>query len=197
MDKNKTFIIVIGILFLIIVAAYFGGRRQGINSEKNKTLDKEFKTITIKTKLTEKQIDSIKATVNVLTKEKETLKQKDTEIKKEADKIVIEKPKDEVCNDLYEKSVSKIGLLENRISVKDSIEKKSNNIITNQSIMLSKKDTIISYKDRQIQILKDKKPVTKKFGIGVSFGYGIKVENNRISATPYVGVGINYNIFNF
>ena len=63
--------------------------------------------------------------------------------------------------------------------------------------MLSKKDTIISYKDRQIQILKDKKPVTKKFGIGVSFGYGIKVENNRISATPYVGVGVNYNIFNF
>ena len=42
-----------------------------------------------------------------------------------------EKPKDTVCNDLYNKANTKIELLNNQISIKDSIEDKSNKIINN------------------------------------------------------------------
>ena len=38
-----------------------------------------------------------------------------------------------------------------------SIEKKSNSIIDNQSRMLSKKDSIIGYKNKQINLIQQKK----------------------------------------
>lgn len=35
------------------------------------------------------------------------------------------------------------------------------------------------------------------FGIGVSIGYGIFNQDNQLKTTPYVGVGLNYNLINF
>ena len=37
----------------------------------------------------------------------------------------------------------------------------------------------------------------RPFSLGVQLGYGIYQQNNQIKTTPYVGVGINYNLFNF
>ena len=49
-----------------------------------------------------------------------------------------------------------------------------------------KKDTIIMYKDRIIDLPKNR----KRLGLGVQAGYGI---DNR----PYVGLGVSYNLFVF
>lgn len=37
----------------------------------------------------------------------------------------------------------------------------------------------------------------KKFGIGVSVGYGLNFNKDGVRTSPYVGVSANYNIFNF
>ncbi len=37
----------------------------------------------------------------------------------------------------------------------------------------------------------------KRLGIGVSAGYGITHHNNAIYTTPYIGVGLNYNLIEF
>lgn len=37
----------------------------------------------------------------------------------------------------------------------------------------------------------------KRCGIGVQVGYGFGVQNNRVQAFPYIGVGLSYNIVRF
>lgn len=39
------------------------------------------------------------------------------------------------------------------------------------------------------------KPKQKRFGVGVQVGYGYDIQKNSLS--PYVGVGVSYNLFNF
>lgn len=52
------------------------------------------------------------------------------------------------------------------------------------------RDTI----NMQIPII-EKKPKPKRWGIGVQTGLGYSPNNNNVS--PYIGVGISYNILNF
>ncbi|MDM1093420.1 DUF6808 domain-containing protein [Myroides odoratimimus] len=40
------------------------------------------------------------------------------------------------------------------------------------------------------------KPV-KRFGIGISTGYAVTLNNNQLEAKPYIGIGLNYNLINF
>lgn len=37
----------------------------------------------------------------------------------------------------------------------------------------------------------------KRFGIGISTGYGFTINQNNIQASPYVGIGLNYNLIQF
>lgn len=45
-------------------------------------------------------------------------------------------------------------------------------------------------------ITKEVKPITKpkRWGIGLQAGYGASISNKQIQATPYIGIGISYNI---
>lgn len=40
-------------------------------------------------------------------------------------------------------------------------------------------------------------PKTKRWGLGVQAGYGAYLNNGVVHATPYIGIGISYNIFSW
>lgn len=42
----------------------------------------------------------------------------------------------------------------------------------------------------------EEKPI-KRFGIGISTGYAVTLNNNQLITQPYLGVGLNYNVLNF
>ena len=56
-------------------------------------------------------------------------------------------------------------------------------------------DSIQIYQQTQY-ITKEVKTVTKpkRWGIGLQAGYGVSISNKQIQATPYIGIGISYNI---
>ena len=56
-------------------------------------------------------------------------------------------------------------------------------------------DSIHIYQ-RTEYITKEIKMVTKpkRWGIGLQAGYGVSFGNKQIKATPYIGIGISYNI---
>lgn len=198
--NNKNYLIYgISLLFLILLIGfvYFTGRNNGINSQKNADIKTELKTLIIKEKVTQKQIDSIKALQPKIQQEKQDFIKQETIIKEKIIRIPIEKPKDTVCNDLYFKATAKIDLLNSQISIKDSVENRSNKIINNQSLVIDKQEIIIKNKDQQIDLINNKKSINKRFGLGVNIGYGFSVSKDRIELKPYVGVGISYNFANF
>ena len=69
--------------------------------------------------------------------------------------------------------------------------------------------TVVIDKNNEIRVMSDNpyvkyremsgftiaKPKKKKFGIGIQAGYGYNIRNNNLS--PYIGIGIHYNIFSF
>lgn len=196
--KNyKTYIISIIFIIILIFLAYRKGLDNGFKLEKDKYIDDKLKVLVIKSKITQKQIDSIKSLQPEIYKEKRILIKSEKIIKDSIKKIVIEKPKDTICNELYVKSSKKINLLEKQISIKDSIEHKSNRLLSNQDLIISKQDSLIKNMNSQINLIKDKKIKTKKFGVGVNVGYGIYIKNKQIEYKPYIGVGISYNFLNF
>lgn len=196
-SNNKTWIIICVILGAIMIAIYLFGRYNGIRTEQNNNIEKEIKPLVIKEKITQKQIDSLYSILDKNQDVKDDFKEKEIEIIKQIEYIPLEKPKDTVCNELYKNASNKISLLNDRIVIKDSIESRSNKIIENQYSIISRKDSIIGYKDKQINLIKNKKPIPKKIGIGLHVGYGMSVSENRVEVRPYVGVGISYNVFTF
>ena len=56
-------------------------------------------------------------------------------------------------------------------------------------------DSIQIYQQTEY-ITKEVKTVTKpkRWGIGLQAGYGVSISNKQIQATPYIGIGISYNI---
>lgn len=40
-------------------------------------------------------------------------------------------------------------------------------------------------------------PIKKRWGLGIQVGYGATLNGNQITTSPYVGVGISYNILRF
>ena len=49
----------------------------------------------------------------------------------------------------------------------------------------------------KVDITTEKRCKNKRWGLGVQVGYGVGVNNNQIYTTPYIGLGISYNILNF
>lgn len=197
MTQSTKNIIIISVILLLLTSVFIIGRYIGKKSEENKQSRKEIEKVEVKIGLTEKQVDSIYKNLLKNQEIKKVFIEKEAQIVREIQKIVIEKPKDTVCNDLYNKATSKINLLNNQISIKDTIEKKSNDIINNQYNIISKKDSIISYKNAQIDLYKNMKPPPKKIGVGIQVGYGLSVTENKLETRPYIGLGVSYNIFNF
>lgn len=75
----------------------------------------------------------------------------------------------------------------------------------------SKRTWILGPKESYIDIYSDDPRVTikglnsftlqeksqRRFGIGVSTGYAVAINNNQLVTQPYIGVGLNYNVLNF
>lgn len=196
MDTKKALIITMIILAFLTVI-FFIGKYVGKKSQESKTDDNKIEKVEVKIGLTNKQIDSIYKELEKNQDVKIKYVEKELGVIKQIEKIVIEKPKDTACNDLYNKATLKINLLNDRIVIKDSIEKRSNKIINSQYSIISKKDSVITYKDTQIELYKNKKATPKRIGVGIQVGYGVSVSESKVETRPYVGVGVSYNIFNF
>ncbi len=54
-------------------------------------------------------------------------------------------------------------------------------------------DNLVIYQPTQVVRIKDK---PKRWGIGVQVGYGMTV-NGKPQFTPYIGIGVSYNLFQF
>ncbi|MDM1074203.1 hypothetical protein HX001_17090 [Empedobacter brevis] len=52
-------------------------------------------------------------------------------------------------------------------------------------------------KIKGLQTFRVEEQKQRPLSIGIQLGYGIYQQNNQIKTTPYVGVGLNYNLFNF
>lgn len=193
---HKTLIAIFAVI-IIIILVFILGRQVGLKIADNTKTEKEVDKIEVKVGLTTKQIDSIYKELSKNQEMKVKYIEKELGVIKQIEKVVIEKPKDSVCNDLYDKATLKINLLNKRIAVKDTIEKESNNIIKNQYSIIDKKDSIIYYKNTQLELYKNRKPNPKRIGLGIQVGYGLSLLNSKVETRPYVGVGVSYNVFNF
>ena len=196
--KNyKIYIIVIIFIIILTSLVYRKGLNNGLQFERDKHIDDKLKVLVIKSKITQKQIDSIKSLQSKIYKEKRILIKSEKIIEDSIKKIIIEKSKNNICDELYVNSSKKINLLEKQIFIKDSVEYKSNELLSNQDLIILKQDSAIKNMNSQINLIKDKKIKTKKFGIGVNIGYGVYIKNKQIEYKPYVGLGISYNFLNF
>lgn len=198
---NKYVYLIIGVIILILVSLYIG-RSIGNKDQKDVQTKQQIKVIQVENKETIKKIDSLGNVIKSLAKNTQVIKEKETIIREKAKDIKIEKPVNPECDDLYHKSTEKITLLEESLSLSDTIQYNLTGIIDNQNSIIANKDKIIANKDLEIQLTKElNKPRNKKFtvGLGIGYGYGVTSENNKVilKNMPYIGVTISRTIFSF
>ena len=157
----KKYIGYILILIAIILVSYFLGRK-----DKEIVYNKEF------VKITQKQVDSIKATIKPIEKEVIVYKDKVDKLKEKTKQIPIPKECEEIVN--YKDSI---------IHIQDTIIIKQDSIIYLWKEVDKKQTDIINILPKA----KDK----KRFGIGLQGGYGITEKGNL---NPYIGIGASYNL---
>ncbi|VDH16090.1 Uncharacterised protein [Algoriella xinjiangensis] len=119
--------------------------------------------------------DSIKTITKIVQgEEKEVIRYRDRvdKLKEKEKQIVYDTA---ICAEIVSNLKSQIVLQDTIIQKKDSI------------IYLT--NTIVNYQDKIIKI----KPKPKRFGIGIQTGYGF----NSDKITPYVGVGVSFNLVRF
>lgn len=201
MDKKYIYMIV-GILLLIGLAVYIG---KSIGSKEAR--DKETKTkieyIHVENKQSIKKIDSLNKVISGLSKKDVILKKEEAKIKEKADEIILIKPENKDCEDLYNTATKKIDLLNQVIVVKDSVESNLRNQIVEKDNVIALKDIIINNKDKEISLIKTlSKPRDKKYSISIHIGTGAAItkNNNNINAQfvpVYIGVGISRNLLSF
>ncbi|WP_333662292.1 DUF6808 domain-containing protein [Chishuiella changwenlii] len=56
-------------------------------------------------------------------------------------------------------------------------------------------DPRVTIKGLQTFTIQEKKQ--RPFGVGIQLGYGVIQQDNQLKTTPYVGIGLNLNLFNF
>lgn len=135
--------------------------------------DKEVIQVENKIEFTKKQIDSIKATVEVKKIKVVEFKEIYRTIKEKEPLIVYDTI---ICKEI-------VSNLKQQIKNCDSIVDNQYKIIALKDTIETKYIKIIEFKD----VLIDKKQ--KRFGIGIQSGIDYK-------GKPYFGVGISYNLFN-
>src|SRR5690606_621559 len=118
-------------------------------------------------KYTQKQIDSIKATVKPIEKEVVKWIEKREELKKKEKEIVYP---EEDCKEIVDNLKEQLENCDTVVQLKDTI--------------IYKERLVIEYKDKIIE--KMVLPKQKPFGIGFQVGYG----TNGKEFFPYVGAGV-------
>lgn len=156
----KNIVLILIVLLVIGLSAFYYGKSKAEHSV-------EYKEI----KYTQKQIDSIKATVKPIEKEVVKWLEKREELKEKEKEIVYP---EEDCKEIVDNLKEQLENCDTVVQLKDTI--------------IYKERLVIEYKDKIIK--KMVLPKQKPFGIGVNAGYGI-------NGKPYVGVGVSYNILRF
>lgn len=201
MDKKYIYI-VIGILLIIGLSIYIG-KSIGNKEYKDNEIKTKIEYIHVENKQSIEKIDSLNKVIKDLSKKETSLKKEENKIKEKANNIILIKPENKDCEDLYNKSTEKIELLNNVIVVKDSVELNLKNQIQEQKKIISLKDNIIINKDEEISLIKKlSKPRNKKYSISIHIGTGAAITKNNNSVNAqfvpiYVGVGISRNILSF
>ena len=116
--------------------------------------------------------DSTKKEIKEQKKAADKISKKVEVLKKQEEKIVFDTVK---CKEIVSNLKSQIVLQDTIIQKKDSI------------IFLT--NTVVDYQEKIINI----KPKPKRFGIGIQTGYGFTQDK----ITPYVGVGVSFNLVRF
>lgn len=199
---RKYIYIAIGILLLIGVTLYIG-KKIGEKESRDKDTKTKIEYVQVENKQSIKKIDSLNKLIQGLSKKEIILKKEEVKIKEKAQDIILIKPENKDCEDLYNKAIEKIDLLNQVIVVKDSVELNLKNQIQEQKNVISLKDNIIKNKDIEINLIKTlAKPRDKKYSISIHVGTGAAItkNNNSINAQfvpVYVGIGISRNLISF
>lgn len=199
---RKYIYIAIGILLLIGVTLYIG-KKIGEKESRDKDTKTKIEYVQVENKQSIKKIDSLNKLIQGLSKKEIILKKEEVKIKEKAQDIILVKPENKDCEDLYNKTTEKIGLLNQVIIIKDSVESNLKNQIQEQKNIISLKDNIIKNKDIEISLIKTlAKPRDKKYSISIHVGTGAAItkNNNSINAQfvpVYVGIGISRNLISF
>ena len=146
---RKYIYIAIGILLLIGVTLYIG-KKIGEKESRDKDTKTKIEYVQVENKQSIKKIDSLNKLIQGLSKKEIILKKEEVKIKEKAQDIILIKPENKACEDLYNKAIEKIDLLNQVIVVKDSVELNLKNQIQEQKNVISLKDNIIKNKDIEI-----------------------------------------------
>ena len=199
---TKYYYIIGGIIIAILIALYIG-KSIGEKDQRDTQIKTEIKVVQVESEKAKAKIDSLNNVLNTLSEKDKDYKKEEIKTKQKADDIVITKPSNPECNDLYEKATTKIVLLEKTIVIKDSIESNLRTQIRLKDNIIFEKDKIIDNKDKEIALLKDLgKPRDKKWSVSLQLGTGGGITQTdksiQIKQVPiYVGVGLSRHIFSF
>ena len=202
MIMGKYIYIAIGIILLIGITLYIG-KKIGEKESRDKDTKTKIEYVQVENKQSIKKIDSLNKLITNLSKKEIILKKEEVKIKEKAQDIILIKPENKDCEDLYNKAIEKIDLLNQVIVVKDSVELNLKNQIQEQKNIISLKDNVIKNKDIEISLIKNlTKPRDKKYSISIHVGTGAAItkNNNSINAQfvpVYVGIGISRNLISF
>ena len=199
---GKYIYIAIEIILLIGITLYIG-KKIGGKESRDKDTKTKIEYVQVENKQSIKKIDSLNKLITNLSKKEIILKKEEVKIKEKAQDIILIKPENKDCEDLYNKAIEKIDLLNQVIVVKDSVELNLKNQIQEQKNIISLKDNVIKNKDIEISLIKNlAKPRDKKYSISIHVGTGAAItkNNNSINAQfvpVYVGIGISRNLISF
>lgn len=191
------------LIILAIVVAVYVGKQIGQKDQKNQQIKTEIRTIHVDNKKSQATIDSLNKVIKSSVQKDKILKEKEYVVRTEYKTITLPHPQNEECDELYDKANQKIALMEEVITIKDSVESNLRTEIRLKDNVIFEKDNIISNKDKEIALIKDlSKPRNKKWAISahIGTGYGMDASSSaiRFKQVPvYVGVGISRNIISF
>jgi chromosome segregation ATPase len=186
--KNN-FITLCGIAILIFSIALIAFQ-SGKNSIKHQQAKSEIRTSERLVKTYQKEYDSIQAAYSQLEKQKQKVKIIYLQ-GKEAIKYITQERIERYTDTICKEDVLK---LKNQISVSDSLISFQDQQMVNNQNQLSTAENMLQEKDKQIELFKNQKNKLKPLGIGICSGYGTDFKNGL---TPFVGVGVSYNLIRF
>ena len=134
--------------------------------------DEKLRIQTVEIPIIYQKIDSTKTEIKKKEKAADKLSIKVDDLKKKETSIIYDTVK---CKEI-------VSNLKDQIVIQDTIIQKKDSIIylTN---------TVVDYQEKIIKI----KPKPKRLGIGIQTGYGFTQDK----ITPYVGVGVSFNLVRF
>ena len=200
---NKKYIYIgIAVIVAILISLYIG-KSIGQKDQKDIQIHKQIEYIHVDNQQSVKKIDSLNLVINSLKKKDVVLKKDEAKKKDKADQIIITKPDNPECNELYTNATNKISLLEEIIVIKDSVESNLRVQLVEKDKIISLKDRVLANKDTEIGLLKELgKKRDKKYSISIQVGTGGAITKNsnaiNVQYVPvYVGIGISRNILSF